>query len=58
MCDEIGSNLASWSSMSQVHVDTVPSSSSSSSSSSSAFVLEDDEDVLLLEESVTKQICS
>jgi hypothetical protein len=54
MCDEIGNNLASWSSMSQVHVDTVPSSSSSSSS----FVLEDDEDVLLLEESVTKQICS
>jgi hypothetical protein len=44
MCDEIGNNLASWSSMSQVHVDTVPSSSSSSSSSS--FVLEDDEDVL------------
>jgi hypothetical protein len=51
MCDEIGNNLASWSSMSQVHIDTVPSSSSS-------FVLEDDEDVLLLEESVTKQICS
>jgi hypothetical protein len=45
MCDEIGNNLASWSSMSQVHIDTVPSSS---------FVLEDDEDVLLLEESVTK----
>jgi hypothetical protein len=38
MCDEIGNNLASWSSMSQVHVDTVPSSSSS-------FVLEDDEDI-------------
>jgi hypothetical protein len=53
MCDEIGNNLASWSSMSQVHIDTVPSSSSSSS-----IVLEDDQDVLLLEESVTKQICS